>query len=188
MMRAMLLEFPEDPGCDYLDRQYMLGDSLLVAPVFSTEGIVDYYLPEGKWTNWFTNEIISGGRWIKERHNYFSLPLMVRPNALLAVGAWEDKPDYDFAEDVVLHLFQLEDEAETTCQVYSQRGHLELAVSVSRSGKEYIVQGQAEKPWKLHMRGIEGPVVVEGGSAASTPLGQLVSLFNSNGKITVEGR
>ncbi|WP_391595509.1 TIM-barrel domain-containing protein [Yersinia aldovae] len=34
VMRAMMLEFPDDPACDYLDRQYMLGDDLLVAPVF----------------------------------------------------------------------------------------------------------------------------------------------------------
>jgi alpha-D-xyloside xylohydrolase len=27
MLRAMMLEFPDDPACDYLDRQYMLGDS-----------------------------------------------------------------------------------------------------------------------------------------------------------------
>ena len=49
-MRAMLLEFPDDPAAEMLDRQYMLGDSLLVAPVFSEEGEASYYLPEGKWT------------------------------------------------------------------------------------------------------------------------------------------
>lgn len=48
VMRAMMLEFPEDPACDYLDRQYMLGDDLLVAPVFSEEGDVDFYLPQGR--------------------------------------------------------------------------------------------------------------------------------------------
>ena len=30
VMRAMILEFPDDPGCDHLDRQYMLGESLLL--------------------------------------------------------------------------------------------------------------------------------------------------------------
>ena len=38
MLRAMTLEFPADPGCDTLDRQYMLGDALLVAPVFTADG------------------------------------------------------------------------------------------------------------------------------------------------------
>src|SRR5437870_1150900 len=41
VMRAMLLEFPADPACDYLDRQYMLGDALLVAPVLTPNGTVD---------------------------------------------------------------------------------------------------------------------------------------------------
>jgi len=65
VMRAMMLEFPDDPTCCYLDRQYMLGDSLLVAPVFSPEGIVDYYLPEGRWTNFLTNDIVEGRRWVR---------------------------------------------------------------------------------------------------------------------------
>jgi len=40
MMRPMMLEFPNDPACDMLDRQYMLGESLLVAPIFREDGTV----------------------------------------------------------------------------------------------------------------------------------------------------
>jgi alpha-D-xyloside xylohydrolase len=68
VMRAMPLEFPSDPGCDTLDRQYMLGDALLVAPVFSPHGAVDYYLPAGRWTNFLTGQVVEGGRWVRERH------------------------------------------------------------------------------------------------------------------------
>jgi len=77
VMRAMMLEFPGDPGCDTLDRQYMLGDSLLVAPVFTPDGAVDYYLPKGRWTNFLTGQMVEGGRWVHETHGYLSLPLMV---------------------------------------------------------------------------------------------------------------
>ncbi|MBQ8088505.1 MAG: alpha-xylosidase, partial [Clostridia bacterium] len=49
MLRPMLLEFPLDPACETLDRQYTLGDSLLVAPVFREDGQVAYYLPDGVW-------------------------------------------------------------------------------------------------------------------------------------------
>jgi alpha-D-xyloside xylohydrolase len=38
VMRPMMMEFPQDPACQYLDRQYMLGDSILVAPIFNSEG------------------------------------------------------------------------------------------------------------------------------------------------------
>ena len=51
MMRPMMLEFPDDPACDTLDRQYMMGESLLVAPVFHADSHVDYYLPDGLWTS-----------------------------------------------------------------------------------------------------------------------------------------
>ena len=71
MMRAMMLEFPEDPNCAYLDRQYMLGDSLLAAPVFREDGIANYYVPEGNWTNWITKEKLVGGRWYTQKFDYF---------------------------------------------------------------------------------------------------------------------
>ena len=75
MMRPMLLAFPEDPTAWFLDQQYMLGPDLLVAPVFSAKGEVTFYLPSGKWRNYFTDEIIEGGRWVTETHGFTSLPL-----------------------------------------------------------------------------------------------------------------
>lgn len=50
-LRAMCLEFPDDPTVWTLDRQFMVGDSLLVAPIFEESGEVQFYLPEGKWTD-----------------------------------------------------------------------------------------------------------------------------------------
>jgi alpha-D-xyloside xylohydrolase len=64
--------------CWYLDQQYMFGPDLLVAPVFSAEGTVEFYLPAGDWTNYFTGDVIAGGRWVTERHDFDSLPLYVR--------------------------------------------------------------------------------------------------------------
>ena len=45
MARPMLLEFPEDPSTATIETQYMLGGSLLVAPVFTEDGTVTYYVP-----------------------------------------------------------------------------------------------------------------------------------------------
>ena len=78
VMRPMHMVFPDDPACQYLDRQYMLGDDLLVAPVFSPDGTVEYYLPEGNWEEYFTKQTVSGGKWFKGTYDYFSLPLYRR--------------------------------------------------------------------------------------------------------------
>jgi alpha-D-xyloside xylohydrolase len=76
----MFLEFPDDPVCVYLDRQYMLGPLILVAPVFSPDGEVTYYLPAGTWTSLINGEKKEGGCWFTETHGYLSLPLF-RMNA-----------------------------------------------------------------------------------------------------------
>jgi alpha-D-xyloside xylohydrolase len=75
--RAMILEFPDDPTCRPLDMQYMFGPALLVAPIFSPNSEVTYYLPEGEWRHLLTGEIAHGPAWRKETYDYFSLPLWV---------------------------------------------------------------------------------------------------------------
>ena len=103
--RPMFFEFPDDPGVGYLDRQYMLGSSLMVAPVFSPDGVVDFYLPSGLWTSLLTGERVEGGRWVRETHGAASLPLYVRPGTVLALGTRDDRPDYDFVGKVELVVY-----------------------------------------------------------------------------------
>lgn len=83
VIRPMVLAFPDDPAAATLDRQYLLGPDLLVAPVFSASGQVDFYLPAGTWTHLLTGESICGGGWRRERHAVDSVPLYVRPGAVL---------------------------------------------------------------------------------------------------------
>ncbi|MFC4560230.1 alpha-xylosidase [Nocardiopsis mangrovi] len=105
VMRAMLLEFPGDPSCHHLDTQYMLGDDLLVAPVLSADDTVEYYVPEGEWTRLLTGETVTGPGWRRESHGFDSLPLLVRPGAVLPVGATDTRPDYDHLDGVTLRVY-----------------------------------------------------------------------------------
>jgi alpha-D-xyloside xylohydrolase len=160
MMRAMFLEFPDDPACRYLDRQYMLGDSLLVAPVFSETGEVEYYLPEGSWTNLIRGDRIEGGRWLREKHGYLSLPLLVREGALIAFGACDDRPDYEWADNATLGLYGLRDGESVTAEVPKLGASLyagpALAVTIQRSGSVYYVNSSGVGlPWSLELVGGE---------------------------------
>ncbi|ADA67036.1 glycoside hydrolase family 31 [Thermotoga petrophila RKU-10] len=147
VMRPMILEF-DDPTCLYLDRQYMLGESLLVAPIFSETGEVTYYLPEGVWTHFLTGERIEGGRWRTEKYDYFGLPLFVRPNSVIPAGSVDDRPDYDYADGVTLNVFEISNK---TAHVYNTRDEVELSVKVERRENEIHVEvlKDSGKPWKL---------------------------------------
>ena len=155
MMRAMLLEFIEDPNCDYIDRQYMLGESLLVAPIFSETGDVSYYLPKGIWTNFLTGKRVLGGTWNFEKHDYLSIPLMVRPNSIIAVGNVNNKPDYDYANGVTLHVFEIQEGASLNSIVHNTNSDEELKVRVKRTGKCIIINADVvNKPWSILFRGV----------------------------------
>lgn len=176
LMRAMPLEFPGDPGCDVLDRQYMLGDALLVAPVFTPDGTVDYYLPAGRWTNFLSGEVVEGARWVREKHGYLSLPLMVRANAVIAVGANDQRPDYEYADGVTFHVFAPEEGALLRAAVPTLSGETALRLALRSEGGLLDIQATgAAKPWKVLLRGVTGVQSVEGGAASADPLGTLLT-------------
>ncbi|MFR3824635.1 MULTISPECIES: alpha-xylosidase [Hungatella] len=142
MMRPMFVEFPEDRACEPLDKQYMLGDSLLVAPVFKESGEVEYYLPEGVWVNLLTGTTVKGGRWQKETHDYFSLPLMVRPGSIVAVGQESSRPDYDFADEVRFLLWLPEDGMTAETGVTDLNGNVVMTVSAGRADGKITLRAE----------------------------------------------
>ena len=175
MLRAMLLEFPDDPACDYLDRQYMLGESLLVAPVFSHDGVVDYYVPAGRWTNLLNGNVVEGPRWVRETHDFMSLPLLVRPNSVIPVGNHADRPDYDYADGVTLQVYQFGEGAHARVEIPALTGEIQTIFDVKREGNIIIVKRDGEsKAWQVLLAGIPALASVEGAVVEKTPRGVLV--------------
>lgn len=125
LMRSMALEFEGEENCRYLDKQYMLGDSLLVAPIFNEEGMAHYYLPKGRWVNYFTKEETDGNVWRKEKHDYLSIPLWVRENSVIPTGIAFERADYTFAQNLEFQVFGLTDKAETV--VYQEEKEIARA-------------------------------------------------------------
>lgn len=133
IMRPMLLEFPDDPTAAYLDRQYMLGPDLLVAPVLSPDGLVTYYVPAGAWTHLVTGERVTGPGWVTEKHDVDSVPVLVRPGAVIPTGARDDRPDYAWADGVRLRLF---------APVEGQRTRVRVPAPDGGPGAEFEVRYQ----------------------------------------------
>lgn len=183
-MRAMLLEFENDPACSYLDKQYMLGNNILVAPIFNEEGNAEYYVPAGKWTNFLTDEIVEGGRWIREHHGYLSIPMLVRPNSLVATGKVESVPDYDYADGVTLSAYQLEEGKVATTEVINEQEEKELEVSVlKQNGQITISYKGVGKPWNMILKGINKVESIEGGNVTEQADGIHIGVEGKEGSI-----
>lgn len=149
MMRPMMLEFLDDPACDTLDRQYMMGESLLVAPVFHADSHVDYYLPDGLWTSLLDGRKVQGGHWQKETHDFLSLPLMVRPGTVLPMGKQDDRPDYDYTDGLELHVYQLAEGQTVTVKIPDLKGQLAATYTVTMKNGKAEVATDSKKPYTV---------------------------------------
>ena len=160
VMRPMALAYPRDPGAAYLDRQYMLGGDLLVAPVFSADGEVELYLPAGRWTQYLTGEVVDGG-WRRERHGFDSIPLYARAGAVIAAGARDDRPDYDVLDGVVLQVFPGGEGARAVLV-----GDTVFEVTFAADGAR--IASSSAKPWSARVGSTGAPVAAQEGRVALT--------------------
>ena len=91
MMRPMVMDYTDDIACRYLDQQYMLGDSLLCAPVFREDGVANFYLPEGKWYDIITGKTYEGGKYHAVTCTFMEMPVLAKPNSIVTFGAFENQ-------------------------------------------------------------------------------------------------
>ncbi len=84
IMRHPYLLYPADPTTIRQDREYFLGDSLLVAPVVTyRDRQRPVYLPAGQWVNFWTGELIEGGREIMALAPLDTIPVYVKAGAII---------------------------------------------------------------------------------------------------------
>ena len=87
-MRPLWMDFPNDPAVADLGTEYMFGPAFLVAPV-TEQGQTEknVYLPAGDWYNFWTNEKLAGGRWVKVAAPIAQIPVFVRAGSIVPLGA-----------------------------------------------------------------------------------------------------
>ena len=150
-MRSMVMEFTEDKTCHYVDKQYMLGDNLLVAPIFNDQSLAEYYLPKGTWTNFFTGEEKEGAGWVRETHSYLSIPLMVKENSIVVLGACDEKPDYDYGNNAEIRIYALKDGCKASSVVYGMDQKEEISVTAIRKEKTIQIKVTSDQNYTIRL-------------------------------------
>jgi alpha-glucosidase/alpha-D-xyloside xylohydrolase len=105
-VRALYLHYPNDPQAVKLGDQYLWGRDLLVAPV-TTKGATErkLYLPEGDWYDFWTNEKHAGKRELTRKVDLATLPLFVRPGAILPLDPVRQYAAEPLTEPTTLRIY-----------------------------------------------------------------------------------
>lgn len=137
MMRAMVIDYADDPACLTLDRQYMLGDSILCAPVFSEDGIAEFYLPEGQWFDLlgdFSAAPTAGGKWYRRKCSYLEMPVYAKQNSIIVFGDFKTDVEYDYLDQATVLLCGIQDGSTVSCDLYRAEGGKDCTLTASRTG------------------------------------------------------
>jgi alpha-D-xyloside xylohydrolase len=85
--RALMLDAPQDKRLYTVDDQYMIGDRMMVAPLFAGEAARTVVMPEGKWHDFWTGEAIDGGTQISVPESTGPIPVYVKGGSIVP---WAD--------------------------------------------------------------------------------------------------
>lgn len=87
LMRALWLNYPDDAKALAIEDAYMLGDSLMVAPVLEPAAEKrQVYLPRGSWWDFWTSDQVDGGKLVSRGVDLETLPIYVKAGSIVATG------------------------------------------------------------------------------------------------------
>jgi alpha-glucosidase len=86
LMRPLVMEFPDDPKVANMSDEWMMGDSLLAAPMLEQGGERSVYLPAGNWFVFGTNDLLAGSRTLQINVAFDKIPVYVRAGSILPLG------------------------------------------------------------------------------------------------------
>jgi alpha-D-xyloside xylohydrolase len=83
MVRALFLEYPEDPTSWLIEDQYLFGTDLLVAPLMEEAPDRNVYLPPGSWIDYQDDKVYEGARWHNMRAGKVPVVMLIRDGATI---------------------------------------------------------------------------------------------------------
>lgn len=132
--RALVLDYPDDANTWAVDDQYLLGPSLMVAPLFAGQSRRSVYLPQGAWYDFWNGKRYVGGHKIEISKPAEELPVFVKEDSLLPLAEPVDcvQPSTEFALTVNVYgkrpapLTLYEDDGTTLDFERGQQNRIEL--------------------------------------------------------------
>lgn len=170
VVRPLVLEYQDDPRTYDVDLQYLLGDSLLVAPVFERSGAVSVYLPAGDgWVDFWTGEHYAGGQTLHRKTALDEMPVFVRANSIIPMGAATQTVETGTPDEITLRITpDCQGSVATETAFYDEDADELLGIDATLDGDTFEMRVEPDGRSDLfvaELRGVESPpetVVVNG--------------------------
>jgi alpha-D-xyloside xylohydrolase len=155
MMRPLALEFQHDPTTWPIYDQWLFGDSLLVAPIMDPSGRRRVYMPDGRWTDWWTGQRLEGRRWIDVEVPLERMPLYMREGAVIPIGPRMLHVGERPTDSITLRVAPLTSDGERVHGVALDHGFAQSRYQARAGRHEVVVTGGGGVRFSLDVSGSE---------------------------------
>src|SRR6185436_1964861 len=142
LMRALLVDSPDDPAAWLADLEYRLGRDLLVAPMTDPDGTRTVYFPDGEWVDWWSGEVRPGHRHASVTQPLTRVPLFARRGAVIPVTEVRDTVGDEPFADITLLCFDVTETARTV--IHDVNGPTTVAAVRDGDRLQITVDGPAD--------------------------------------------
>jgi alpha-D-xyloside xylohydrolase len=135
MVRALFIEYPDDPGAWLIEDEYMFGADMLVAPLLKSGNGRNVYLPTGSWIDYQTKKVYKGGWHFIEKGNIDIIVLVRDGSVIPHIKLAQSTMDMDWTKlDLVVYATGNQPASGLVCL---PGDNILRAVTLSKSGNKY---------------------------------------------------
>ena len=178
MMRALLLDWQDDPTTAGIDDQFLFGEWLLVAPIVDESNQRKVYLPQGLWFDYWTDQptdCTQAGRWMTVDAPLDHLPLFVRGGAILSTC--DDAPHTD-AQDWSRLTLDVYPHGDSSFTLYDKEG-VATDITCQKQGNQLtLTVGAGTRDYRVRVHGLSATAkVIHNGLAIASEHSQSILTF-----------
>jgi alpha-D-xyloside xylohydrolase len=145
--RALVLDYPGEKSQHSVDDAYMVGDRMLVAPLFAGDEGRDVILPPGEWHDFWTGHKVNGGLALRIASSTKDIPVFVKAGSLVpmaAVGASSEEPE---SRDLTVRIYG---DGHLSWQMDpASNAKLELSWNATTRRGEILQKNQTGRPYQV---------------------------------------
>ena len=156
LMRPLALEFQDDPNTWNIGDEWLFGEHILVAPIFSPDGRRRAYLPQGEWTDWWTGRRFAGRTWLDLEAAEDRIPLFLREGAVVPMGPFMPYVDAEPVREIEIRVAPFTKKGKTRLDIHVNGNWIPVVYECSRSG-HVLKAAAAGVRFKVKMMGRPAP-------------------------------
>jgi len=142
--RALLLDDPANLALRNCDDQFMIGDRMMVAPIFDGESSRKVIIPRGAWCNFWTGEQVAGNQTISVPASYERIPVYVKSGSVLPMGGVANSTSDVKTRELTVRIFG------DGSMPFSIGIGAEPELSVTwENGRGTVRQGKVDRPYSV---------------------------------------